>query len=273
MGPSPLLKQTLKHNHNASNTTTIEAILASMLASMHIPVPSSHPMSLPVNTEGLDPLNSWVSSSPSFPLDSTEYLNFVNDTPEYEPTNPGLPLLSPPMHANGMHYVNAVHPSEPVSDMEYDPSNPSLSLSMTMLLKRKSEVASRSSPLIPSPTFPIASSTPPTSSIVPSPPSFTSPSTSPQIPSSTPSPMLSLRSAKIETTSKQERDRARKGDRSRLDAMKQKRIERGRLMRGRDPVTGLKIEKGKAVTGKGGVVKGKGKGRAVVGGRVGKGGK
>ena len=54
-----------------------------------------------------------------------------------------------------------------------------------------------------------------------------------------------------------------------MDAMKRRRIEERRVVRGRDPVTGGRVD----FCEEGGRGRGKGKGKGIGGGRVGKGGR
>ncbi|KAL8889159.1 MAG: hypothetical protein Q9192_006059, partial [Flavoplaca navasiana] len=161
-----------------------------------------------------------------------------NGSGEYDPLCPGFSLLKPtPVPSSRVvggggkvHYLSTEKEMENEKDVEgYDPSNPKLSLPMTMLMRG-----------------------------------------------------LSL-------------SQLSEGDRRRLDAMKQRRIEERRERRGRDPVTGAKVAvfdgevdgrgkkvakgadagkgkgKGMKVTGMG--MKGKERGEKVASGRVGKIGK
>lgn len=307
MPPSPLLKQTLMHNHNASNTTTFDAILTSLMAPLQISGPPEQSVPQAARTEEYDPLISWLLSSSSsssstpnpfdpVPCDSTPHAcNDIYGELEYDPRNPRLSPLSlsrslslslSPAPSNKAQYSSSTHPSE--SLLEYDPSNPKLSLPMAMLMSRGRErgfrcPASRISPP-PSPLAP----PPPTNLAPPSPPitpprSYALPSSSPSLSppppshllpsSSSPSSLLGLSSSRSSGVESRERPRSWAGDRRRLDAMKRRRIEERREVRGRDPVTGVKIERVE----KGGKGKGVGKGmgkkmgaKKVVGGRVAK---
>ena len=162
---------------------------------------------------------------------------------EYDPRYPHLPV--------GFLSRQRVFPLEVEG---YDPFNPAIQPSV-------------SPPPPPSPSpLPLNNTTPlfppPSSSSLP-PPSSSS--------LSTPSSLQKCEIAVLRTGKRKHRA----GDRRRLDAMKRRRIEERRVVRGRDPVTGGRVvvcEDGKG-RGRGrGIGKRKGKGTGKVGERVGKGG-
>ena len=104
---------------------------------------------------------------------------------------------------------------------------------------------------------------PPISPPPPSPSPLPLNNTPPPLPSPSPSSSSTLQKCEIAGKRKH-----RPGDRRRLDAMKRRRIEERRVVRGRDPVTGGRVDF--CEDGKGKV--GKKVGKKVGGGRVGKGG-
>ncbi|KAL8893282.1 MAG: hypothetical protein Q9192_005421 [Flavoplaca navasiana] len=224
-----------------------------------------------------------------------------NGSGEYDPLRPGFSLLKPsPLDAvpssrfvgggGKVHYMSTENRAlgmEKEKDAEgYDPSNPKLSLPMMMLMRGRERGAY---PLPSDPTPPHSRPSLPAPSLPPIPlgPAVTAPRSSsssitptprcPGVSTSSPLPTSQLllpssASANIANLPlATERGKPQwKGDRRRLDAMKQRRIEERRERRGRDPITGANVavvEGGKLFKAKGTK---KGKGEKVASGRVGK---
>ncbi len=229
---SPLLKKTLQHNHHLSNTTTLDAILASLMAPLQIDSYPPTPQTTIISTEGYDPLDSVMSwfPSPPFPFDGMHCDDSMKLREKgYDSQKPGLSIPPPSFLSMGpgkMMGESMVHASQGVvGEEEYDPAEPGIRGTLELL------------PCQPS-CFPYA---PPTLTALPPqfqpfphnplPASISStslpPSPNPPTKTSTPTPAPNL--DPIERGKSQ----SRKGDRRRLDAVKQRRIERLRAMRGR----------------------------------------
>ena len=160
-----------------------------------------------------------------------------NGAGEYDPRYPHL-STPPPVGFSNRRRGENMFPSQVEG---YDPLHPSIQPS--------------GSPPPPSPSpLPLNNTTPPF------PPSLPPHAPTPSSCSST------LQKCEIAVLAAGKR-KHRAGDRRRLDAMKRRRIEERRVVRGRDPVTG-----GRVVVCEDGKGRGKGKGKGKGGGRVGKGG-
>ncbi|KAL8890554.1 MAG: hypothetical protein Q9192_005855 [Flavoplaca navasiana] len=230
-----------------------------------------------------------------------------NGSGEYDPLRPGFSLLKPALldavpssrfvggggKARYMSTENRALGMEKEKDAEgYDPSNPKLSLPMTMLMRGR-ERGAYPLPSDPTPPLPLSRPSLPAPSLPPillgpavkaprSSSSFSSITSAPRSPGVSTSSTLqvsllipSSASASIANLPPAtERGKPhRKGDRRRLDAMKQRRIQERRERRGRDPVTGAKVVVLEDKKGMGKEVrkaKDKGKGEKVASGRVGK---
>ncbi|KAI4278308.1 MAG: hypothetical protein LQ337_001077, partial [Flavoplaca oasis] len=244
MTPSPLLKKTLQRNHDRSNTTTFDAILTSLMGPLTISTIAQYPSAEAVPLQQLvgnefDALIEWFASSSAT-------------------SSPSGSASMPDSCSGGkVHHLSA---EKRASEMDkekdavgYDPSNPQLSLPMTMLMRGRERGAY---PLPPDPTPPSlpAPSLPPTplarpvkaprssSSSITSTPRHPYPSTSSPLPTSQLLFPSSASSNIANLPFANERGKPHwKGDRRRLDAMKQRRIEERRERRGRDPVTGAKV--------------------------------
>ena len=234
--PSPLLYQTLTHNHHhhhVTNTPTFDAILTSLMA----PLCGSDTV---VRDRCGKEFDAWLLSSSA---------------------SLGLKPLAPVRAGNGDMSGRCEIIVEVSADGagEYDPRYPHLSTPPPVGFSNRrrgggvfSAEVEGYDPFNPTLTSPIAVSPP-------SPSPLQSTNTTPPLPSPSPSSSSTLQKCEIAGKRKH-----RPGDRRRLDAMKRRRIEERRVVRGRDPVTGGRVvfcEDGK---GRG---KGKGKGKGIGGGR------